>query len=57
MNNNCQECDFSMESLFLRCNKLFRFCSKDTHISNVPSNQLLKLIARLTSCVQASFML
>ena len=41
MNNNCQEYDFSMESLLLRCNKPFHFCSKDTH-NDVPSNQLLK---------------
>ena len=30
MNNNCQEYDFGMESLFLCCNKSFHFCSKDT---------------------------
>ena len=33
MNNNCQEYDFNMESLLLRCNKPFHFCSKDTHIT------------------------
>ena len=40
MNNNCQEYGFSVESLLLRCNKPFQFCSKDIH--NVPSDQLLK---------------
>ena len=39
-NNNCQEYDFSMESLLLLYNKSFHFCSKGTH--NVPSGQLLK---------------
>ena len=33
MNNNCQEYDFSMESLLLRCNKPFHFCPKDTQIT------------------------
>ena len=32
MNNNCQEYDFSMESLLLHCNKPFQFCLKDTQI-------------------------
>ena len=32
MSNNCQEYDFGMESLLLRYNKSFHFCSKDTHI-------------------------
>ena len=40
MNNNCQEYDFSMESLILRCNKPFALLFKEyTH--NVPFNQLL----------------
>ena len=33
MNNNCQEYNFSMQSLLLRCSKPFHFCSKDTHIT------------------------
>ena len=33
MNNNCQEYDFSMESLLPRCNKPFDVCSKDTQIT------------------------
>ena len=33
MNDNYQEYDFSMESLLLRCNKPFHFCSTDTHIT------------------------
>ena len=33
MNDNFQEYDFSMESLLLRFNKPFHFCSKDTHIT------------------------
>ena len=32
INNNCQEYECSMESLLLRCNKAFHFCSKDTPI-------------------------
>ena len=32
MNNNCQECSCSMESLLLHCNKPFHYCSKDTYI-------------------------
>ena len=32
MNNDCQEYNFSIESLLLCCNKPFHFCSKDTHI-------------------------
>ena len=42
MNNDCQEYDFGIESLFLRCNKTFHFCSKDTHIMFLPSNLLNK---------------
>ena len=38
MNNNCQEYDFSVESLLLCCNKPFHFCSKDTHITFPPIN-------------------
>ena len=38
MNNNCQECNFSMESLFPLCNKPFHFCSKDTNITFLPVN-------------------
>ena len=32
MNDDCQEYDFSMESLLLSCNKPFHCCSKGTHI-------------------------
>ena len=42
MNNNCQECGFSVESLLLRCNKPFHICSNDTHITQASSNQLSK---------------
>ena len=35
MNDNCQEYDFSMESLLLRYNKPFHFCSTDTHIPSL----------------------
>ena len=38
MDNNCQEFDFSIESLLLLCNKPFNFCSKDTHITFLPIN-------------------
>ena len=38
INNNCHEYDFSMESLLLRCNKPFHFCSKDTHIEKNKNN-------------------
>ena len=33
MTNNCQEYDFSMESLLLRCIKPILLCSKDTHLT------------------------
>ena len=42
MNNNCQEYDFSVESLLLSCNKLFHFLSKG-YRHNVPSNQTFKI--------------
>ena len=32
-NNNCQEYDSGMESLLLRYNKPFHFCSKGAHIT------------------------
>ena len=63
INNNCQEYDFSMESLLLHCNKPFHFCSKaDTHMTLLLINfqnkrATLRLIARITSSVQASFIL
>ena len=37
-NNNCQEHNFSMEFLLLRCNKPFHFCSKNTNITFPPIN-------------------
>ena len=43
MNNNCQEYDFSMESLLLHCNKPFHFCLKDIDTQiYIPSDHLLK---------------
>ena len=38
MNNNCQEYNFSRESLLLRCNKPFHFCSKGANVTLVPIN-------------------
>ena len=36
--DNSQEYDLSMESLPLRCNKPFHFCSKDTHVTFILIN-------------------
>ena len=33
INNNCQDNDCSIESLLLRSNKPFDFCTQDTHIT------------------------
>ena len=48
MNSNCQECDFSMESLLLRCNKTFHFCSDLFRKLNFSSKRVVLVMSSFT---------
>ena len=49
MNSNCQEYDFSMESLLLRCNKkTFHFCSDLFRKMNFSSNRIVLVMSSFT---------
>ena len=55
MSNNCQEYDFSMVSLPLRCNKPFHFCSDTRNVPSLISTFKVRLALYDTICPVDSF--